>query len=422
MLRPTHTALVFGLAIIALSISAPFASAQRFSDGRSKDDLDHRKHSGPGHSSHSKSSRFDTRNSSPERRSSPPKPSPAIVRTPPKPQFSKHSPPSRPTVNIRPSLPSPVVRQSHNHPAPSSRKPSHRPEKTVTTVRPDTRRAPEVRIPSKPSGLPSVSHSHHNHGSKGHGPRNVDDMVKLLRGTRGPAPVKARSVSSAPSPHGKRHDDRDHHSHGSSLAKYLVRSVRVSPKVLPWGCTAHTYVGGAPVYLNTASGLPGSSGYYPTGGYQEASQFPGYAPVPTYENAPRFGSGSAYPEQISYRVDPTSQLSTQDVRFHKNSADFADAESVDFLINLAAALNSPELIDDNFVVEGHASAEGSSDYNRILSQQRANTVFSFLASRNVDPARLLSVGYGEDLARYSTSDPEYMRAEDRRVVVFKLAE
>lgn len=193
--------------------------------------------------------------------------------------------------------------------------------------------------------------------------------------------------------------------------------MRISPKVLPYGCSAHTYVGVNPVFLNHSHNAP----YYPAGGYAEAAMFPGYAPVPTYQNAPRFGAGADFPQQINYRVDPDSQLSTQDVRFRKNSADLADIESANFLENLAVALNNPDLIDDNFVIEGHASAEGSSEYNRILSQERANSVFSFLASRGVDPARLLSVGHGEDMARYAASDPEYLRAEDRRVVVFKLA-
>lgn len=126
--------------------------------------------------------------------------------------------------------------------------------------------------------------------------------------------------------------------------------------------------------------------------------------------------------QLTYRVDSSSQLSTNTVKFRKGSTELADSTSYDYLVSLASALQSPELAAHRFVVEGHASAEGSDYANLLLSQRRSNAIFDFLLSRGVSPQRLLAVGHGEAHARFADYEPEYLRAQDRQVVVFKLAE
>ncbi len=138
-----------------------------------------------------------------------------------------------------------------------------------------------------------------------------------------------------------------------------------------------------------------------------------------YGNSPH----SAVPSgQLTYRVDSSSQLSTNTVKFRKGSTELADSASYEYLISLASALQSPELAAHRFVVEGHASAEGSDYANLLLSQRRSNAIFDFLLSRGVSPQRLLAVGHGEAHARFADYEPEYLRAQDRQVVVFKLAE
>ena len=188
------------------------------------------------------------------------------------------------------------------------------------------------------------------------------------------------------------------------------RTVRLCPTALPLGFASHTFVGSEPIYYSTVA-QPSSlnSGYYP-------------AAQPTYQNAPQFGYGSNLPLEVSYQVDPTSELATNEIRFEKNSTSIADDNSVYYLQSLLAALNSPDLVASNFVIEGHASAEGSSEYNRELSQRRANAVHEFLVSQGVSPIRLLSVGHGEDLASYPADAPDYLRASDRRVILYKLAQ
>lgn len=142
-----------------------------------------------------------------------------------------------------------------------------------------------------------------------------------------------------------------------------------------------------------------------------------HRPVPSHQYQP-----VSYQPQISYDVDPTSQLSTNEIQFRKNSTELMGSHSYQYLYNLANALKSPGLEKSRFVIEGHASAEGSDVSNQILSQSRANAIFDFLVGMGVNPSRLLSVGHGEYQARYASNAPEYLRATDRRVMVFKLAE
>ncbi len=62
-------------------------------------------------------------------------------------------------------------------------------------------------------------------------------------------------------------------------------------------------------------------------------------------------------------------------------------------------------------VEGHTDQSGAEDYNMQLSQRRAEAVKNALVAKNVDPARLETVGFGE--SKPISSDP----AQNRRVTL-----
>ena len=47
-------------------------------------------------------------------------------------------------------------------------------------------------------------------------------------------------------------------------------------------------------------------------------------------------------------------------------------------------------------IEGHCDERGTEKYNRALSERRALAVKKYLMARNVDGARLITVGYGEE--------------------------
>lgn len=104
------------------------------------------------------------------------------------------------------------------------------------------------------------------------------------------------------------------------------------------------------------------------------------------------------------------------IQFDFNSAK-VKPESQQALSNLAQALQSKELADSTFAVEGHTDAKGRADYNLKLSQQRADAVRAFLASNGVVDARLQAVGKGSsELA--NSADP--LAAENRRVRIVNL--
>ncbi|MDF1811322.1 MAG: OmpA family protein, partial [Verrucomicrobiales bacterium] len=209
---------------------------------------------------------------------------------------------------------------------------------------------------------------------------NVSSMVRTLKGVSTySAPVQKRSVS--------------------------ISSSSVRPK----GNYSSTKKKPASSYSsNRSSSSRSSSSYSSSRSRHSHSSSTYHAPEPVRN-------------EVCYHVDPSSQLSTNRIQFQKNSARI-DHSSYHFLYELAAALQSHTLCHHRFVIEGHASAEGSWGINQSLSQRRANSIFDFLVARGVHPSRLLSVGHGEEHAQYSPGAPEYLRANDRKVMVFKLAE
>jgi outer membrane protein OmpA-like peptidoglycan-associated protein len=65
------------------------------------------------------------------------------------------------------------------------------------------------------------------------------------------------------------------------------------------------------------------------------------------------------------------------------------------------------------VIAGHTDNTGSSAYNQSLSQRRAASVEEYLLASNVYPARLSSVGYGEERPVASNATPEGRRLNRR---------
>lgn len=104
-------------------------------------------------------------------------------------------------------------------------------------------------------------------------------------------------------------------------------------------------------------------------------------------------------------------ISLSGILFHTNSAELR-SESIAVLNATADTLNANKGV--NVEIAGHTDDQGDATYNQNLSQQRAETVRSYLNSRGVDNARLSASGYGETqpVADNSTSEG---RAQNRRV-------
>jgi outer membrane protein OmpA-like peptidoglycan-associated protein len=65
-------------------------------------------------------------------------------------------------------------------------------------------------------------------------------------------------------------------------------------------------------------------------------------------------------------------------------------------------------------VQGHTDNTGTTEHNKILSEQRANAVRDWLTSHGVAPDRLVARGYGQDKPLVPNVTPA-MKAKNRRV-------
>lgn len=104
-------------------------------------------------------------------------------------------------------------------------------------------------------------------------------------------------------------------------------------------------------------------------------------------------------------------ISLDGVFFHTNSAELK-GESFAVLDSAAATLNSTPNV--SVEVAGHTDSQGDAGYNQNLSQQRAETVRSYLVSKGVSASRLSANGYGESQPVADNSSSEG-RAQNRRV-------
>ncbi|MGH6920705.1 MAG: OmpA family protein, partial [Geminicoccaceae bacterium] len=101
----------------------------------------------------------------------------------------------------------------------------------------------------------------------------------------------------------------------------------------------------------------------------------------------------------------------EDILFDTDRADIK-AGGAQELTRIADFLrNNP---DRNLLIEGHTDSTASDTYNLALSQRRANAVEDFLISQGVDPLRIGSRGYGEQLP-VATNDSAAGRQQNRRV-------
>ncbi len=122
------------------------------------------------------------------------------------------------------------------------------------------------------------------------------------------------------------------------------------------------------------------------------------------------------PPQQTSPAGPSVNLT---VNFATGSADLTP-DAIATLNELGRALSSSDLANYRFRIEGHTDTVGSRDYNQMLSEQRAEAVVRYLASKfGVQPARLQPVGMGEEGLLVQTP-PQTPEPRNRRVQVINL--
>ena len=65
----------------------------------------------------------------------------------------------------------------------------------------------------------------------------------------------------------------------------------------------------------------------------------------------------------------------------------------------------------NMIIAGHTDASGTSEYNRVLGERRAQSVRSTLIAMGVSPSKLQTVSFGEDAPAQPGNDSANRRAE-----------
>jgi len=104
------------------------------------------------------------------------------------------------------------------------------------------------------------------------------------------------------------------------------------------------------------------------------------------------------------------------VQFDFGSAELTE-DGTRTLEQLAEALRGDKLRDARFELAGHTDSVGGEEYNLALSQRRAEAARDFLQAHGIDPARLVSKGYGARQP-YDTDHPD--APVNRRVQVTRL--
>lgn len=139
---------------------------------------------------------------------------------------------------------------------------------------------------------------------------------------------------------------------------------------------------------------------------------------PLFDDATTGMDGTRSSEATSDQTEPgaTRKALSLQLRFKLNSAQL-DTVAVMPVRVIGEALRWPELANVRLLISGHTDASGSRDFNRRLSQRRAESVKGHLVRMGIDPQRLEAVGRGPDepLPGMGDLDPANRRVQLTRV-------
>jgi OOP family OmpA-OmpF porin len=135
--------------------------------------------------------------------------------------------------------------------------------------------------------------------------------------------------------------------------------------------------------------------------------------APSQTQQPRMAASKPVTVPATPPAGPAVNLTVQ---FATGSADLTP-DATQTLDELGRALASKDLAAYRFRIEGHTDTVGSREYNRALSERRAEAVVNYVAKKfGVDPSRLEAVGMGEEGLLVATP-PQTAEPRNRRVQV-----
>ncbi len=137
------------------------------------------------------------------------------------------------------------------------------------------------------------------------------------------------------------------------------------------------------------------------------------------------GAALSPPDVAEHELEPVSpelefEGAVRPVFFAFDRADLDDQARLTLDANARWLLRSQNL-GIKVVIEGHADARGSEEYNLALGDRRAAVVKEYLVGRGVDPDRLITVSLGEERP-IDPRDTEEAYAQNRRAHFVLLAE
>jgi outer membrane protein OmpA-like peptidoglycan-associated protein len=194
---------------------------------------------------------------------------------------------------------------------------------------------------------------------------------------------------------------------GNPSSDQIIQSLKPSGNLLSGGTRGIRMAN-----PNATEATPQASGSPSSGSQSSGTQAAPQASTP--RPAPSTRTASTAPAAATEA--PSVSLSVQ---FATGSADLTP-QARDTLDQLGKALSSSDLAQYRFRIEGHTDTVGSADYNKALSQQRADAVAGYLESKfGVKSDRLQAVGMGEQGLVVHTP-PNTPNDKNRRVAVVNL--
>lgn len=110
-------------------------------------------------------------------------------------------------------------------------------------------------------------------------------------------------------------------------------------------------------------------------------------------------------------LTPSNIAITDKVQFEVGKADLKPMSFalLDEVVTVMKGNPQIELVE----IGGHTDSTGSPDFNRKLSQQRAESVMKYITSKGIKSARLQAKGFGPDVPVADNATPEGQEANRR---------